>query len=832
MSQNKLPHILLGANWHESKNFTSTKQTGPSKNIPQRDRQSHATYLKTRLAQSWLDADSEFVATHADRHGVYLEFKGSPGYELVTKSLEDMRSKKIRLCNVRIEKEVIRNTITNRDEELPVTYATVFVSNNKRQAFFEKIEKYANENTDKGNPKHADLINGIADLRKALLIESFWQDDRNLIPQDNPEWCEVWLSGDDVEIINRFENLLTQQNINAKSGVIRFPERTVKLVHVTHIQLEMLSKLSDDIAEYRKAKNTAAFWTELSNQDQSDWVNDLTERLQIDSESQTSICILDTGVNNGHPLLSPLLIAEDCQSVDPSWGTNDHANHGTRMAGLAAYGSLSDLLAGTGQHTQKHQLESVKILPPNGQNDIELWGDITSQGISRAEIQSPNQKRVCCMAISSEDTRDRGRPSSWSGALDQIISGAEDNTKRLIIVSAGNISDFNQISNYPDTQITDSIHDPAQSWNALTVGAYTKLNIITDPTLNGYRPLALQNELSPFSTTSSTWEDKWPIKPDIVMEGGNVAVDSLGFPTECADLALLTTNYKPHDRLFEYFNMTSAATAQAAWLAAQIQAQYPECWPETIRALMVHSAEWPEILKRQFAQNDSKTELKKLLRICGYGVPNLERALYSASNSLTLISQAEIQPFEHRDNANRTKDMHLYELPWPRDILLGLPDNTPVQMRITLSYFIEPGPGEVGWKDRYRYASHALRFDINSPGEIKEQFVQRINAAAREEDEGHPGTSSASNHWLLGSQARDKGSIHSDIWQGTAQELAASNIIAVSPRIGWWRERSYLGKCEKSTRYALVVSISTPEQEVDVYTPVAQQIGIIIPISV
>lgn len=152
-------------------------------------------------------------------------------------------------------------------------------------------------------------------------------------------------------------------------------------------------------------------------------------------------------------------------------------------------------------------------------------------------------------------------------------------------------------------------------------------------------------------------------------------------------------------------------------------------------------------------------------------------------------------------------------------------------MRITLSYFIEPGPGEVGWKDRYRYASHILRFDINSPGESRDEFVRRINTAAREEDEGHPGTSSASEYWTLG-RTRDKGSIHSDIWKGTAAELADSNLVSVSPRIGWWRERNHLGKCETLTRYSLVVSIHTPEQDIDIYTPVVQQISLTVPVSI
>jgi hypothetical protein len=455
---------------------------------------------------------------------------------------------------------------------------------------------------------------------------------------------------------------------------------------------------------------------------------------------------------------------------------------------------------------------------------------MTSQGISLAEIQSPNKKRIICMAVTSRDTRDRGRPSSWSATIDNLAY--EDEVKRLFIVSAGNAEDFNNPLNYPTALITDSIHDPAQAWNAVTVGAYTALDNISDPLYAGYRPLANRNTLSPFTTTSSTWNDVWPIKPEIVMEGGNLGVNGTDV-TECPDLSMLTTNSNPTSDQFTYFNMTSLATAKASWFAAQIQEKYPNFWAETIRALMIHSARWTDELISQFNINmNSKTDVKRLMRICGYGVPSLEKALYSASNSLTLIAEEEIQPFIKENSSYKTKDMHFYELPWPKEALQSLPPEIDVEMRITLSYFIEPGAGEIGWKDKYRYASHGLRFEVNSPGETEEDLIQRINSAERDDDNTHPGTQSASNHWVIGSKARNKGSIHSDIWKGTAAELADSNKIVVYPAIGWWRERRNLNKYNTKTRYALIVSISTPVEDVDIYTPVATQIEVEVPINI
>lgn len=825
MEPNLFKHIKLSgpdANF----NYTSVLSGGKSPRIPERNRRDHGKKIYRQLKQAWKDSENnsenKFFVSYPERTGIYLEFISAPGFELMFKSLENLRQG-IRLCNVRTETKNINN------EEVETTFATVFIPNNKRNLFFEKVENYISKG------KNTKLIDSIEELRKALLIESFWTDDKNLIPKEQPEWCEVWLRSKkeyEKNVLENFETILLKQQINSKSGYVKFPERIVKLVQVNREQLQTLSRLSDDIAEYRKAKDTAEFFLNLKPFEQQEWVKNLLQRLSIDEESQVTICLLDTGVNNGHPLISPVLNDLDCLSVKPAWGTHDHHGHGTLMAGVSAYNNLQELFESSDRVILYHRLESVKILPPVGKNDPELWGDITSQAISLAEINSPKKKRIICSAVTASDTRDRGRPTSWSGAIDNITSGAFDNEKRLIILAAGNITDFNQITNYPHNQLTDSIHDPGQSWNALTVGAFTKLTDLTHSNLINYQPLAQQNQISPFTTSSLTWESKWPIKPEVVFEGGNVAVDNTNMWTECNDLSLISTYYKPTHRLFEPFNMTSAATAQAANFAARIQAMYPDYWPETIRGLIVHSANWPKALFRQFVQNPaSKREILQLLRIAGYGVPNIDKALFCASNSLTLIAEAEIQPFiKERGKQPKTNEMHLYRLPWPTQVLQELGE-VEVKLRITLSYFVEPGPGEIGWKDRYRYPSYGLRFNINSPTESEDEFIRRINKAVRDDEHGHPNTESASDHWMIG-QNRDKGSIHSDIWQGTAIELASSNLIAIYPSIGWWRERPHLEKVNNRTRYSLIISIETEEQDVDIYTPVALQVEQKIPIEI
>ena len=228
--------------------------------------------------------------------------------------------------------------------------------------------------------------------------------------------------------------------------------------------------------------------------------------------------------------------------------------------------------------------------------------------------------------------------------------------------------------NYPDSNDTDGVHDPAQAWNALTVGAFTDRVRITEPDAADYAPVAPRGALSPFSTTSLTWEKHWPLKPDVVLEGGNAAKDLLWAVTTDS-LSLLTTHHRPAERIFTTTCATSAAMALAARLAARIMVVYPESWPETVRALIVHAAEWTDAMKRaSLPANGSptKADYQRLLQRCGFGVPALDRALWTVENSLTMVVEERLHPFE-REGARqpRLRDMHLHNLPWPRESLGG-----------------------------------------------------------------------------------------------------------------------------------------------------------------
>jgi len=221
-----------------------------------------------------------------------------------------------------------------------------------------------------------------------------------------------------------------------------------------------------------------------------------------------------------------------------------------------------------------------------------------------------------------------------------------------------------------------------------------------------------------------------------------------------------------------------------------------------------------------------KQNIETLLRCFGHRVPDLQRALESTSNALTLIAQETIYPYE----GNRTKEMILHSLPWPKETLADL-GATEVKMRVTLSYFIESNPARRGWTKRHRYSSHGLRFDVKTATETVDQFRSRLNKQAREEEDGAI-TSSDADEWVLGPKLRSKGSIHSDVWTGTAADLAERGFVGIYPVLGWWRERHQLNRWERGARYSLVVSIETAATGVDLYVPVEAQIQLGIPVEI
>ena len=717
----------------------------------------------------------------------------------------------------------------------------LFVPDTARPAFQQIFDDYLNGAlTPRGsNPPNKTKVEAIESFRAARL-ETFWTDDPLALPADphHEMWWALWCwVGSEAAIEDVCARLLVR--VADRDRRLYFPEIIVIPVLASRTAIEMMLFATGAIAELRRASDSPYFFTDEVRGEEMPWVEDLAERTVWPSSSAPAVCLFDTGVNRAHALIEPALSSSDMHALNVAWGNDDHHEngHGTAMAGLALHGDLTSALADRSERRLKHRLESVKFLPPQGFDPAQpqSYGVLTQAAIALPEISAPDRPRVYCMAITNEDVSG-SRPSSWSASVDQAANGSmlgddEDAPKRLIVVSGGNVPahiDMRHIrpqDEYP-------IEDPAQAWNALTVGGYTDQNVIRETGYEDWSAMVTVGDLSPHSRTSVTWPSTAPFKPEIVMEGGNRAVNLAG--TEAltmGSLSLLSTGRDANAPLVP-FEATSAAAAQAARLAARLYADHPDYWPETIRGLIVHSAEWTDRMRALFGGRLGKRERAELVRRFGYGVPDYDRATASASNHLALFAQAELQPFRMEGGRGRRfGDCHYYELPIPRRMLEEL-ENETVELKITLSYFIDPNPGLSANVDPQRYQSHGLRFDLRRKTETLDVFKRRVNAAEREDPRVAPQREDDDGRWLLGPQSVSAGSLHCDVWTGPAIELAGRDTLCIKPVVGWSRERSAREVCNATRRYSLIVTLKAQNSEIDLYTPISALIQLEVPVEV
>ena len=648
-------------------------------------------------------------------------------------------------------------------------------------------------------------------------------------------WWALWCFRDRVDsVISTAKELGC--HVAEPDKFLVFPDVEVIPVFARKIEIEILLFGTLGIAELRRATDSPTFFMEAIQGHERDWIDDLAERVKWPSNEVPTVCLLDTGVNRAHPLLEPAVSEKTIDAVNQAWQPDDHHGHGTSLAGIALHGDLTAPLGDQSQRELRHRATSVKILPPPGfsPNDPQSYGPITQSAVAIAEINNPASPcHIYCMAVTNKN-RTGAETTAWSAAIDQVAAGAtvaEVNglsLRRLFVLAAGNIQDYDAIPAV-DTPNAYPAEDPSQAWNALTFGGYTEKTEIHDSGYEDFSALASPGELSPYSRNSCLWgEKKTPLKPDLVMEAGNRALNSN--KTECVaglpSLSLLSTGSDVAQSPFEPFWATSAAAAQGARMAAQIAAEHPTYWPETIRALMVHSAKWTNPMWSRIKAAKSKKSCGDLVRMFGYGVPRLEYALASATNHLAILAQGEIQPFLLDEGSVKFNEAHLFPLPWPTDVLQQLGE-TAVRLKVTLSYFVEPNPGYASAIDPMRYQSFGLRFDLKRPWETRGNFMKRRNLEERASKDDKP-AQSRDEGWLLGQQQVSAGSLHCDIWTGTAVELAARNWLWVYPVTGWWRERRSLRRYDSKARYALVLTIETDDQSIDLYTPIIAKVDTLI----
>lgn len=750
------------------------------------------------------------VATDA-RPGVYLEIEGRPGEVMVTAGLDAS------------DLTLLKAEPVRPDDNQPAR-ATVFATATGIDKLHDKIVDFSEKNRRKkdgseGRPYNANLVQSIGAIVEAGLRALWRSPDRKFPEGTSPVPWEIWLDKTQAET---FIARAAEYNVTVGADRLEFPEDIVVIATATRDALALAVRRLGSVRALAAPTITADYYDAMEIEEQQEWLEALQRVTTFEANDDPNyITLLDRGVGRAHPLIAPALSVDDRHAADPGWAVEDLVGHGTQLAGLSLFGDLTLALQSMMPIQIRHRLESAKIIPDAGHNPHHLLGAMTRAGINAVELVADRRRTFAMASTTEDDTPHDGAPTSWSSEIDQLASGASGLKKipRLLLVSAGN-TDQNLFGNadYLDAShlLENEIESPAHAWNAICVGAFTEKNIL--PAGEPGVALAPVGDLSPSSRTAS-WLSHWPIKPDVVFEGGNWQVNDAPPPLAHSALSLLTTDHQYPLRAFTTSAETSAATALAARAITELWSDYPHLWPETVRALFVSSARWTQQMSSHLPANPVKGDYGRLFQRYGYGVPDMERARRSASNALTLIIEDTITPYRKSAKASSEhihNEMKLFELPWPVQELRKL-TNTLVTLRVALSTFIEPNPSEPARGSKFRYASHNLRFKLNRPNEDKKTFVARISKTA---DQSEEAGIEEDDGWVFGRNRRDVGSIQIDELTCFASDLARRNIIAIHPIAGWWKTKTVADPEQRSARFALIVEIDAGTTETDLYAEV------------
>jgi hypothetical protein len=540
-----------------------------------------------------------------------------------------------------------------------------------------------------------------------------------------------------------------------------------------------------------------------------------TVRLQPPKPDAPRVCIIDSGIQEEHPLLKAAVETASSRSWVPNETgiTADlvsNGGHGTRVAGAVLYpGSIPQ----TGDYEAICWLQNARVLDHHRYLPKSLFPPALLVDIVQI-YHGQFRTRIFNHSIAGSTPCRTLYMSAWAAEIDQLTWGHDI----LFVVAAGNLpfqgpigvsrlpidEHLKQGRRYPNYLLEDScrIPSPAQSMQAITVGSISP-NTFKDP---DRWSLAQQDYPSAFSCTGfGLWE---VIKPEVVEFGGDVVVDSdttpnFTYPSQvCPELVRSTS--EPGSLVAQDNIGTSFAAPKVTHIAACLAAELPQESCLLYRALIVQSARWPAWVDTNNLTQDH------VIRMIGYGIPSLERALGGANNRITLITRGE-----QRIKARKAQ---IFQVKLP-EALRSPGEEQDIRVEITLSYKAQPRRTR---RSRRKYLSTWLDWECSKRGEDPESFLNRVLKEYDAPETAEEGESIFA--WVLGKQknhgkvhntSRNAGTIQKDWAVVKSYDLRESFCIAVVGHEGWNNDPN------ADVPYALVISFEALNTNIPIYTEIA-----------
>ena len=412
----------------------------------------------------------------------------------------------------------------------------------------------------------------------------------------------------------------------------------------------------------------------------TDWIGPSALDEVEQPPSRTGVVgVIDDGVLAGHPLLDGLV---DSFEVPAGRAWAPPTQHGTMVAGLAAYGDFESALRDGAPLPSPIQVVAARVVEDSAGSGSATFPAATPEHrVLESAIREIVRRGAQVVNISLADGSRYAGPhvdqrtemlDRLARELDLVIVTASGNVSESVLPAVAQLH-----AGHPGHLLGDEcrVAEPAIAANCLTVGSVARSGQGAHPdgdTPPHLRAVASANQVSPFSRSGPGFRTKGSIKPDLVHYGGNlvsqamlsqrtlshsnvgVAAVSLGFPD-----------------LFHASSGTSFAAPRVARIAAVVRAEYPEASANLTRALVGLSARTPD--PHMTKSGAKAAEVAEHLRLVGFGRPDQQRAVESLQHRVVMTFDGDIT----------TNTSVIHPIPVPEQFAIGKSDRS---IAIALAY--------------------------------------------------------------------------------------------------------------------------------------------------
>ena len=430
--------------------------------------------------------------------------------------------------------------------------------------------------------------------------------------------------------------------------------------------------------------------------------------------------IIDDGVITANRYLGDVVVSSSSFPEDYAFGPP--GDHGTAVAGLAAYGDFEKSIVNGTPLPSPHPVVHARVLEPDGMGRTRFaptqLHHVTIADALRWLVEE-NDVRVIVASISDPYAYDGPLVDEWTQVVDQLAR--ELNV--VVVVPTGNtvkpfnetmpcgcchaLNDYPRYLEHPEARLAS----PGIGSIVVTVGSVAPNGAPGgDP---ARLPIAGPGMPSPFTRVGpgpGRTRDG-ARKPEFVAVGGNWSYDQTMHNIDDKDPStnVISTTRPDGRRQLAVFSGTSFSAPRIAHAFAAIADRYPDSSANMLRALAAIGA------RRSGAMDLSFEELSPL-DLGVYGSINVERAIASGGARVVLMHDGEMA----------TDSVTIHRIPMPQRFLEG---STPRTIRVALAY--DPPVR----RQRREYIAGSMTFDLVRGSSLKELEESYRRQPTRSESE-------------------------------------------------------------------------------------------------